>query len=374
MARKRKNLIGKRSGKLLVVRESNKPKNSNNSYYWWCLCDCGEEREIDSARLRDGHPNQALACLTCLKTKDGKDLQSLFPEIASEADGWDPSKETAHSGKKKLWKCKLGHPSYENTINDRTREGMPQGCPICSGKKVLKGFNDLKSNYPEIAKDAFGWDPTKFTKCASNRKEWKCSTCGYEWKQTINKRTPPDPRGCPLCANQVVVVGINDLATTHPELANEAHKWDPTTVTYGSMRKIRNWKCPKCEEVYPCRIANRSKGRGCPFCAEYGYNKSEPGWMYLMFRQNEQQIGISNDIEGRLHFHKKKGGWKLLDKIGPFRGDDISDTEKEVKRWLRKRIGTIEGTTENWYSKKLRVKDLKDLFSKVGISPILRSF
>ena len=31
-----------------------------------------------------------------------------------------------------------------------------------------------------------------------------------------------------------LVVGINDLATLHPEIASEADGWDPKTITPGS--------------------------------------------------------------------------------------------------------------------------------------------
>jgi hypothetical protein len=36
---------------------------------------------------------------------------------------------------------------------------MKSGCPIYSGNQVLAGFNDLKTKFPEIASEAYGWDP-----------------------------------------------------------------------------------------------------------------------------------------------------------------------------------------------------------------------
>ena len=32
------------------------------------------------------------------------------------------------------------------------------GCPVCAGKKIIPGENDLASQYPAIAKE---WHPTK---------------------------------------------------------------------------------------------------------------------------------------------------------------------------------------------------------------------
>lgn len=38
-------------------------------------------------------------------------------------------------------------------ISDRTRVGRNTGCPYCGHHKVLVGFNDLATFYPEIAKE-----------------------------------------------------------------------------------------------------------------------------------------------------------------------------------------------------------------------------
>jgi len=39
-----------------------------------------------------------------------------------------------------------------------------------------------------------------------------------------------------------LVVGINDLAKLHPEVAAEADGWDPSTVLAGSHSKMK-WVC-----------------------------------------------------------------------------------------------------------------------------------
>ena len=40
---------------------------------------------------------------------------------------------------------------------DRSESGQ---CPVCSGRQVLAGFNDLLTSRPELASEAFEWDPT----------------------------------------------------------------------------------------------------------------------------------------------------------------------------------------------------------------------
>ena len=77
-----------------------------------------------------------------------KDLKTRFPEIAKEADGWNPYSYTYGSNIKLSWKCSKGH-QWKTTPNKRT--GGKTGCPYCSNQKVLQGFNDLKTKFPEIA-------------------------------------------------------------------------------------------------------------------------------------------------------------------------------------------------------------------------------
>ena len=80
-----------------------------------------------------------------------------FPELAKEAVGWDP-KTISYGSKKKLsWKCSNGH-IYQSSPNSRSYH---RGCPICNGKQILKGFNDLETRYPKIARQAAGWDPSE---------------------------------------------------------------------------------------------------------------------------------------------------------------------------------------------------------------------
>lgn len=59
-----------------------------------------------------------------------------------------------HAGRKE-WLCELGH-IYSSPVSQRTNNRT--GCPICAGRTVLVGFNDIATLFPEIARDADGWD------------------------------------------------------------------------------------------------------------------------------------------------------------------------------------------------------------------------
>ena len=124
------------------------------------------------------------------------DLKTKFPEIAKEANGWDPSQTLYGQNKKMSWICKFEH-IWEVSPNKRIIRG--DGCPYCSNKKVFSGFNDLKTKFPEIAKEANGWDPSKELFGSSKKLSWKCEF-GHTWKTKIIARTGFNKTSCPTCS------------------------------------------------------------------------------------------------------------------------------------------------------------------------------
>ncbi len=301
-------------------------------------------------------------CPICVGTRVNpgfNDLATTHPEIAKQADGWDPKEYSSYSNKKLNWICNLGH-KWQVSINGRAANN--NGCPFCGNKKVLKGFNDLATTHPEIAKQANGWDPSTVLKGSNKFKSWKCNL-GHTWNAAINSRNS-NTLGCPYCTNNKVLKGFNDLATTHPEIAKQANGWDPSLFV-GGCNERKEWKCEK-NHKWIVSIANRTQGTICPVCAESGFNVEKPAWFYLLEREGEQQFGISNHIEKRIRFHKTFG-WKQIDLAGPFIGNKVLETERKLKRWLRKNIGLIPNKTENWETKNLKVESLRDLKLKSGI-------
>jgi hypothetical protein len=190
------------------------------------------------------------------------DLKHLFPEIASQAFGWDPATVTAHSSKKRDWYCQKGH-TWNAMIASRTGKDKT-GCSVCAGKVVLIGFNDLKTNFPDIAKEAFGWNPEEVTFASGKKKSWKCIN-NHEWSAIVVDRTKRGD-GCAICSGRKVLAGFNDLATTHPDIANQSIGWDPQKFTYGSGVE-KSWKCTK-GHTWNATISSRTNMKsGCPYCS-----------------------------------------------------------------------------------------------------------
>jgi len=191
-------------------------------------------------------------------------LSKTHPKLAKEAYEWDPSLYSAGSSSKRMtWLCKKGH-KFDAFISSRSSRG--DGCPYCANRRALPGFNDLQKKFPNVALEAYGWDPTLVLPGSEVKKEWKCNV-GHIYPATPMDRTRKDRgRGCPYCSNQKFLIGFNDLATTHPNIAGLAYKWDPTTLLAGS-REIRKWKCEK-GHITEGSVFNRTRAdSSCPVCS-----------------------------------------------------------------------------------------------------------
>ena len=162
-------------------------------------------------------------------------------------------------------------------------------------------------------------------------------------------------------------MGFNDLKTKFPDIAKEADGWDPSTVITGSHKKFP-WKCSTCNYKWKTGIDQRTgkDKTGCSVCAQSGYNPEKPAWFYLMKRENEQQFGITNNLEERINVHSRTG-WQLIRETGPYDGYEVQETEKKLKKWLKEKIGLVPNKQENWYTSKMEVHSLAELKERSGI-------
>ena len=200
--------------------------------------------------------------------------ESIFKTHPDIAKDWSPDKNgrltakmfSKNSRYEAIWRCPICGLETTKSIKNYS------GCRKCKEAKLLEVKN-LELDFPELSKE---WDagknkgklPSDFKPASNQYAWWLCSTCGHSWSTKISNRTSLG-RGCPLCANTVVVEGKNDLATTHPCLSMEWHptknkQLTPKDVTYGSGKKTW-WLCPNNHE-YEATILHRAHGTECPKC------------------------------------------------------------------------------------------------------------
>ena len=183
---------------------------------WW-VCKHGHSYQATIRARRNGQ-----GCPYCSNHKvwsGFNDLETWCKQNNRQdiLDTWDYEKnkcfpnEVSHSSTTRCWwKCDKGH-SWESAVNSRTSSA---GCPVCTNKITLYGFNDFET-----------W-------CNKNNK------------------------------NHLLVEWCYDKNTILP-----------SEVSYGTRRKVW-WKCEKCGHQWEADIANRRYGTGCPNCRKHKHENN----------------------------------------------------------------------------------------------------
>lgn len=198
----------------------------------------------------------------CRVTVGVNDLATTHPDIAAQlVDKSLSTILTAGSHRKVMWRCDKGH-EWAAAVKSRTLIGA--GCPVCSNRLIIAGINDIATTRPDLAAEMVDKELTHKLGAGSSKKvEWECEH-GHRWKATIVSRSKLG-NGCPVCSNQKVVAGVNDLATTHPDLAAQLVDQSlATKIVAGTDRKVL-WRCERGHE-WEASVASRKGGAGCPYC------------------------------------------------------------------------------------------------------------
>ena len=132
--------------------------------------------------------------------KGYNDLRTTHPEIArewkKERNGDLKPTDVIASSNKRVWrKCKEGH-EWSGLIANRARKGKADpGCPYCSGRKVLAGYNDLAATHPDIAAMRHlrmnkRLKPTG-VQAVSRKLAWWRGECGHVYRMAVRDRVGP---------------------------------------------------------------------------------------------------------------------------------------------------------------------------------------
>lgn len=274
-------------------------KPSKDIAYWSCAQGHTFRDSIES-RIRGSR------CPFCdgfvLDETGSNSLEAMFPHIAGD---WHPHANSKLEAMKITprtipfghavfvwWRCsKCGH-KWEERVSARTVDGL--GCPVCEGRVVIRGKNDLASADPDLCKEWFrsrneGAAPWNVYRNSEKTYWWRCPTCLSAWKESPKSRR--EDRGCPFCANKRLKQGMNDFKSKYPSLATEWRRQelaDPCQKRRGSGRVmftenlLVRWRCSKCdcqwEDFMQSRIESFEKTGAvvdCPRC----HGQANPGAM-----------------------------------------------------------------------------------------------
>ena len=261
-----------------------------------------------------------------------RSLANKKPDVAAE---WHPIKNgnltpdliSCSSNKIVWWLGKCGH-EYDMSVDKRT---YGYGCPICSGRRIVVGVNDLATTHPHLL-DIWDYEnntnitPQQITFGSNKKVWWKCPL-GHSYQMRVHHKV--GGIGCPLCSGHITLTGFNDFATKHPELLSE---WDyekntilPTEIPQCSNKKVW-WKC-QCGHSWKATTNNRVAGSVCPKCAKVN--------RIISFGKTRNKSGVVG-----VSLHKSINKWHAKMR---FNGKDISlkyfdNKDDAIKARLNKEV------------------------------------
>jgi len=191
---------------------------------WLCQCICGNVVKLTSGQLISGNT---------------KSCGCLFKDIGIA------------KCKNKIIRLKM----VKSIKTPKSANSLAEKCP-----ESLQLW-DYEKNYPKTPNSV---------KYQSHDKVWfKCLEYGHNYYITVNAFYQGGNR-CKYCSNKEILIGFNDLATTHSYLLKE---WDyiknkilPTQITAKSNKKIY-WLCQDCKNSWITTPHSRvSQLSGCCQC------------------------------------------------------------------------------------------------------------
>ena len=197
-----------------------------------------------------------------------------YPELVAEWDnekngGLKPQNVRPGSEKRVYWTCSKGH-SYKTRIAHRV---SGSGCPVCSNKTILQGYNDLQTLSPELASD---WNyeknkgllPTQVSGSSSKNVWWKCRKCGWEWRTSINNRRSHES-SCPKCRQRKLQEKTRKQSSSFVlEFQSKGNSDIELLGQYANSSTKIECRCKKCNHKWQSLPYNLIRGQGCPRCAK----------------------------------------------------------------------------------------------------------
>lgn len=287
---------------------------------------------------------------------------------------------TKGSSKKVWWTCTSCTSDYDMPINKKVNG---RGCPYCVGYRV-NHTNSLSSRLPNLASQ---WHPTKNGDlkphqivCGNTQKVWWIGECGHEWEANTHNRVYGKTT-CPYCIhNPKVLIGFNDLWTTHPHIAQLLKNPElGYSNTFGSSTKV-NWKCADCKNENTSTIHSlHRRGAKCKKCSDSLSLGEKIIYSLLKKKEidfsHEVSLSWSNDkrydfyipslsmiieVHGEQHYIKSNRGKRSL--IEEKENDILKEKLAKSNNIQNYIVVNARNSTMDWIIKSIMESDLKNIF------------
>lgn len=214
---------------------------------------CGWEYDVDPYNFLSGHAK----CPLCYKSSKSMDT-SAFKQKVKNMFGDEYSVLSEYLGANKpitmrhnKCSCEDGYYIWETTPHSFIYNGHL--CPYESHlyldiDEIKKRLSKHHPNYTCLSEKYESGKPINVV----------CDK-GHVYEVSLSNLSAGT--GCPYCTNQRVLIGYNDLWTTHPHIAHHlANKDDGYKYMYGSKHKL-DFVCPDCGTIiqkFPALLLSES--------------------------------------------------------------------------------------------------------------------
>lgn len=193
-----KDLTGQRFGHLVVVKrgEDKYSSSGRKRITWDCLCDCGKiKNNIDANNLKQGH----VSSCGCMWRVNRSDFNYNIGEIIN---GYKIINHYRINGKKRYkYECLT---CGQNNDVPEGRISCNHKCPVCSGRKIVEGINDLWTTHPHTAK--LLKEPCEgniYSKDSKQKVDWVCPRCKKIIRQKVISNVRRKGLKCPFCSDGI---------------------------------------------------------------------------------------------------------------------------------------------------------------------------
>lgn len=239
--------------------------------------------------------------------------------------------------------CKCGHGYYRNP--ERRLERLKE--------KVL--LTNLIVDYENLSPLKTALDKVPVT----------CGDCGFYWEPVLNSIVC-GTTGCQRCAGleryseEYYIDKINSLENLKfiSKVGSKLARQEKVVV-----------ECQECLNQFTPLVGNLFQGKGCSVCANYGYNPSIQGHLYLLSVKDENNVvlgykfGITNSPEDRIKRIQRKcmySVWPVL--VFNFKdGKEAAAIESSIKKLFGNYFSREE--MADGFTETIGVGQVKDLIN-----------
>ena len=174
--------------------------------------------------------------------------------------------------------CPAGH-RLERSRRDLRKSSADghHNCGICQHRIVLRGFNDMATTHPELAREfnlaRNAPDTASDVFAGSGRRFWWTCPEGHEYPATASNRSAAHSK-CPMCQGRLVTEGVNDFGTLFPDVRKMWHSNNPQhPEDHGAnSTAFVKWDCPE-GHIFRNTIGKMTAGATCNHCRRIASNE-----------------------------------------------------------------------------------------------------